>query len=134
MASDLLSTLKTYLTRVADGEHTPAELATSLNTWVRESTETIKIKVEEEVKKSVSRMGFIKRAEFDALKKEVIALREMLAQSPRVSKSPTKQSKSKVNAKPKVAPKAKLTVSDIKKKPVAAKKATANKPSKKSKD
>jgi BMFP domain-containing protein YqiC len=75
MASDLLSTLKSYITKVADGERTPAELAASINTWIKESTESIKLKVEDEVQRSVSKMGFIKRAEFDQLKGELVKLR-----------------------------------------------------------
>ncbi len=79
MASDLLSTLKSYLSKVADGEHTPAELANSLNSWIKESTESIKLKVEDEVQRSVAKMGFIKRAEFDELKRELRGVRSELA-------------------------------------------------------
>lgn len=75
MASDLFSTVKTYISKMADGERSPAELANSINTWIKESTESIKIKVEEEVERSVSKMGFIKRAEFEELKREVAALK-----------------------------------------------------------
>jgi BMFP domain-containing protein YqiC len=100
MASDLLSTLKSYLSKVADGEHTPAELATSINTWIKESTESIKLKVEDEVQRSVSKMGFIKRAEFDELKKELNNVRgelnslkgvKVASTSPK-QKAPTKKS------------------------------------------
>ena len=71
MAKDLFSTLKVYLTKVADGEHSPAEVATAVNTWVHESAESIKAKIQEEVEKSVAKMGFVKREEFDALKAEL---------------------------------------------------------------
>lgn len=119
MANDLLSTLRIYLSKVADGEHTPAELATSLNTWVRESTESIKIKVEEEVKKSVSKMGFIKRTEFEALKKEVAALREIQAASTTATKKP------KPSAKPKTEPVAKAKKVTAKITPSAKRKVSA---------
>ena len=115
MASDLFSTVKSYISKVADGEHSPAELANSMNTWIKESTEAIKIKVEEEVERSVSKLGFIKRKEFDELKQELIALRAELAMS--VTSSQAKGSK---NSAKKIVKKAAVTV---KKKAVARKSA-----------
>lgn len=75
MANDLLSALKVYLSKVTDGERTPAEIAAALNTWVRESGESIKSKIEEEVESSVSKMGFVKKEEFDRLQAQVDALK-----------------------------------------------------------
>ncbi|HEX7405534.1 MAG TPA: hypothetical protein VF307_06385 [Candidatus Nanopelagicaceae bacterium] len=75
MAKDLFSTLKVYLTKISEGEHSPAEVVSSLNTWVRESSESIKLKIEEEVEKSVAKMGFVKREEFDQLKSDLEQLR-----------------------------------------------------------
>lgn len=86
MANDLLSALKVYLTKVTDGERTPAEVAAALNTWVRESGESIKNKIEEEVESSVSRMGFVKKEEFDRLKAQVDALNSGI-----VKKAPSKK-------------------------------------------
>ncbi|MBC7463463.1 MAG: hypothetical protein H7227_04275 [Actinobacteria bacterium] len=90
MANDLLSTLKSYISKVADGEHTPAEVANSVNAWIKESTESVKIKVEEEVTRSVSKMGFIKRAEFDELKAELLSLKASSASSVPTASSATK--------------------------------------------
>ena len=115
MASDLFSTVKSYISKVADGEHSPAELANSMNTWIKESTEAIKIKVEEEVERSVSKLGFIKRKEFDELKQELIALKAQLAMA--VTSSQAKGSK---NSAKKIVKKAAVTV---KKKAVARKSA-----------
>ena len=86
MANDLLSALKVYLTKVTDGERTPAEVAAALNTWVRESGESIKNKIEEEVESSVSKMGFVKKEEFDRLKVQV----DMLSTAA-VKKAPAKK-------------------------------------------
>lgn len=76
MAKDLFSALKVYLTKVTDGERSPAEVASELKTWARESGESVKSKIEEEVGKSVSKMGFVKREEVDALKVELAALKK----------------------------------------------------------
>ena len=65
MANDLFSSLRTYLNKVSEGERTPAELANALNTWVKQSGDVLKTKIDEEVHNTVSRMGFIKREEFD---------------------------------------------------------------------
>lgn len=92
MASDLFSTVKTYISKVADGERSPAEIANSANAWIKESTESIKIKVEEEVERSVSKMGFIKRSEFEELKREVAALKA--ASEKESTSAPIKKAKS----------------------------------------
>jgi len=74
MANDVFSTLRTYLTKVSEGEKSPAEIAAALNVWVRESGEALKSKIEEEVESSVSKMGFVKREEFDELKRKLDAM------------------------------------------------------------
>lgn len=70
MANDLFASLRTYLNKVSDGERTPAELANALNNWVKQSGDVLKSKIDEEVHNTVTRMGFIKREEFDKLKAE----------------------------------------------------------------
>jgi uncharacterized membrane protein len=44
--------------------------------WLKEGGEALKIKIEDEVERSVSKMGFVKRGEFEALKQEVAALKK----------------------------------------------------------
>jgi hypothetical protein len=70
MANDLFASLRTYLNKVSDGERTPAELANALNNWLKQSGDVLKSKIDEEVHNTVTRMGFIKREEFDELKAE----------------------------------------------------------------
>ena len=78
MANDLLSALRTYLTKISSGEKTPQEVAAALNAWARESGEAIKVKIEEEVKKNVSRMGFAKASDLKRLEREVMELKSLL--------------------------------------------------------
>jgi BMFP domain-containing protein YqiC len=113
MANDLFDSLRTYINKVSVNEKSAAEIANSVNAWVRESGEAVKQKIEEEVESTVLRMGFVKRAEFDALAAEVARL----GGKPVVAKSANRAS-SKKSAAPKKAT-AKKT---------AAKKATAKKP------
>jgi hypothetical protein len=74
MANDLFDSLRTYITKVSVNAKSAAEIANSENAWVRESGEAVKQKIEEEVEASVLRMGFVKRAEFEALAAEVAKL------------------------------------------------------------
>lgn len=74
--SDFLATLKSFAGRVGEGEKSPAEVAASLNAWLKEGGEALKVKIEDEVERSVSKMGFVKRGEFEALRQEVAALKK----------------------------------------------------------
>jgi BMFP domain-containing protein YqiC len=67
MSNDLFSSLKTYLTKLSDGEKTPQEVAAALNAWARESADSLKAKIHDEVEATVLKMGFVKREEFDRL-------------------------------------------------------------------
>ena len=120
--NEVFSTLKSYARKLSDGERTPAEIASALNDWAHESGQTLKAKISEEVEAAVIKMGFVKREEFDALVREVNALKKG-------KKSPAKESPVKKSA----TKKAPVKKSAAKKAPVkksAAKKAT--KPVKKS--
>ena len=74
MSNDLFSSLKTYLTKLSDGEKTPQEVAAALNAWARESADTLKAKIHDEVEATVLKMGFVKREEFDQLLARVDAI------------------------------------------------------------
>ena len=90
-SNDIFSTLRTYITKVTEGERTPAEVAAAVNSWARESADALKAKIHEEVEASVAKMGFIKREEFDRLAAQVAALD---------GKAPAKSSSAKSAAKP----------------------------------
>lgn len=104
-ASELFSTLKTYFNQLSDGERTPAEVASALNGWAKESAESVKAKIAEEVEATVSKMGFIKREEYDLLLQRVDQLEKASAKkssatkrSSKVSEKLPKPSKAKVAA------------------------------------
>lgn len=78
MANDLFSALKTYLSKVSSGEKTPQEMAAALNAWARESGEAIKVRVEDEVSRTVKKMGFAKQEDLDRLAREVESLKSRL--------------------------------------------------------
>jgi hypothetical protein len=86
MANDIFSTLRTYLSKISDGDKNASEVASTVNQWLREGGEALKIKIEDEVERSVSKMGFVKCGEFEALKEEVARLR-MQSQVPNAKKT-----------------------------------------------
>lgn len=92
MSQDLFSALKNYATKLSNGEKTPAEIASALNLWLKESGESIKEKIEAEVSQSVSKMGFAKQSDLLKLQKEIDQLKAS-------SKSTLRKSSPKVNAK-----------------------------------
>jgi BMFP domain-containing protein YqiC len=74
--SDFLSALKSLSNNVQLGNKTATDVADSVNAWLKEGGEALKVKIEDEVERSVSKMGFVKRGEFEALKQEVSALKK----------------------------------------------------------
>ena len=86
--NEVFSTLKSYARKLSDGERTPAEIASALNDWAHESGQSLKAKITEEVEAAVLKMGLVKREEFDALVREVNALKKG-------KKSPAKKSAAK---------------------------------------
>ena len=125
MANDLFDSLRTYINKVSVNEKSAAEIANSVNAWVRESGEAVKLKIEEEVESTVLRMGFVKRAEFEALAAEVAKL----AGKPVVTKS-AKKATAKKSAAPKKATAKKTTAKKPVAKKSAAKKSAVKKASK----
>jgi BMFP domain-containing protein YqiC len=100
-SNDLFSTLRTYLSKVTEGERSPAEVAAAVNSWARESAEALKAKIHEEVEASVAKMGFIKRDEFDRLAAQVAALsgKKSSAKKATAKKAPAKKSVKKSTVK-----------------------------------
>jgi BMFP domain-containing protein YqiC len=74
--NDLKATIKSLIENVQLGNKSGTEVAQSVNIWLKEGGEAIKVKIEDEVERSVSKMGFVKRGEFEALKQEVAALKK----------------------------------------------------------
>lgn len=95
MTTDLFTSLKNYLAKLSDGEKTPQEVAAAINTWARESADTLKAKIHDEVEATVLKMGFVKREEFDELAKEVKRLKKAQSKKSDGKKSATKKKDSK---------------------------------------
>jgi BMFP domain-containing protein YqiC len=105
--SELFTTLKGYFNQLTEGERTPTEVASALNDWARDSAESVKAKIAEEVEATVSKMGFVKREEYEKLEARVAKLE---SKSVKRAAAPTAKSTAK-----------KSTVKKIVKKSVAKK-------------
>jgi hypothetical protein len=90
--SDFLSTLKSFVNNVQLGDKSATEIADSVNAWLKEGGEALKVKIEDEVERSVSKMGFVKRGEFEALKQEVAALKKQSTKKANKKESSEKKS------------------------------------------
>ncbi|MEN9412783.1 MAG: hypothetical protein RIQ92_1220 [Actinomycetota bacterium] len=103
--SEFLTMIKSYINQLSEGDRTPNEVASALNGWARESAESVKAKVAEEVEAQVIKMGFIKRAEYEKLvarveKLEKPSVKKSAAAKPSVKKAATKKvSATKATAK-----------------------------------
>ena len=115
MANDIFATLRTYLSKVSDGDKSATEVAATVNQWLREGGEALKIKIEDEVERSVSKMGFVKRGEFEALKEEVARLKGESSRAP--STASTKAASSKAASSKKAAAKKTAKKAPAKKSP-----------------
>ena len=100
--SDIKATIKSLIENLQLGNKSGTEVAQSVNLWLKEGGEALKVKIEDEVERSVSKMGFVKRGEFEALKQEVAALKMGGASA---KKSPAKISAAKKSSAKKAAKK-----------------------------
>lgn len=64
--------IRDSLKRLKDAD--PVELASQVNGWIQESGEAIRLRVEDEVEKAVTKRGFVKRSEFLKLEARISAL------------------------------------------------------------
>lgn len=92
-AGELFNTLKSYFNQLTEGERTPTEVASALNDWARESAESVKAKIAEEVETTVSKMGFIKREEYEKLVARVNSLEKGTSAKKSAKKAPVKVAK-----------------------------------------
>ena len=71
------------------------ELAGQVNNWLQESGEALRLRIEDEVEKAVTKRGFVKRSEFLKLEARIAALEGKPA-SKSASKSASKPAKKTV--------------------------------------
>ena len=106
--SDIKATIKSLIENVQLGNKSGTEVAQSVNVWLKEGGDAIKVKIEDEVERSVSKMGFVKRDEFDRLAAQVAAMKGGAStKKASAKKAAPKKSVTKKSAMKKSAPKKK---------------------------
>ena len=64
--------LRDNLKRLKDAD--PVEIAGQVNNWLQESGEALRLRIEDEVEKAVTKRGFVKKSEFQKLEARIAAL------------------------------------------------------------
>ena len=67
-----IKNIKDNLKRLKDTD--PVELAGQVNSWLQESGEALRLRIEDEVEKAVTKRGFVKRSEFLKLEARIAEL------------------------------------------------------------
>jgi hypothetical protein len=83
--------LKDNLKRLKDAD--PVELAGQVNTWLQESGEALRLRIEDEVEKAVTKRGFVKKSDFAKLEARIAALEGRSAKKPASGSSSSKVQK-----------------------------------------
>jgi len=91
MAEDIFSALRTYIGKISGGEKSAAEMSAALASWVKESGEGLKVRIEGEIESAAARMGFVRREELDELIARIVQLESAYAkpETPTTKKSST---------------------------------------------
>lgn len=113
-----IKNIKDNLKRLKDAD--PVELAGQVNSWLQESGEALRLRIEDEVEKAVTKRGFVKRSEFLKLEARISDLEG----KPKNKTKP--KSKTRIKAKSSSRSEKKQAVNPVKKKATksAAKSAT----------
>ena len=90
--------LRDNLKRLKDAD--PVEIAGQVNNWLQESGEALRLRVEDEVEKAVTKRGFVKKSEFQKLEARIAALEGKSKRSVKKSaKAPVKKAAKNVARK-----------------------------------
>jgi len=103
-STDLIGAFRAYAQKALGNDFNPEKAAAALNSWVKESGDALKIRIERETERAVKKLGLAKESDLHALQEEISDLRNQLglkkksaAKKPatRRGKSATKKSATK---------------------------------------
>ena len=89
--------LRDNLKRLKDAD--PVEIAGQVNNWLQESGEALRLRVEDEVEKAVTKRGFVKKSEFQKLEARIAALEGKPKRTVKVAQKSAKAPVKKVTKK-----------------------------------
>jgi hypothetical protein len=73
--TDFIGAFRAYAQKALGNDFNPEKAAATLNTWVKESGDALKERIERDTERAVKKLGLAKESELRALEKEVAALR-----------------------------------------------------------
>lgn len=76
--TDLLGAFRAYAQKALGNDFNPEKAAAALNTWVKESGDALKDRVERETERAVKKLGLAKESDLRALRAEISELRSEL--------------------------------------------------------
>ncbi len=105
-STDLIGAFRAYAQKALGNDFNPEKAAAALNSWVKESGDALKIRIERETERAVKKLGLAKESDLHALQAEIADLRKQLGlkstakkAAPRRGKAATKKSTKKSTKK-----------------------------------
>lgn len=103
-STDLIGALRAYAQKALGNDFNAEKAATALNSWVKESGDALKERVERETERAVKKLGLVKESQIAALRDEILQLRAELGLTVPNSKSKSAGKKKNMMNKKKQAP------------------------------
>lgn len=94
-STDLIGAFRAYAQKALGNDFNPEKAAAALNSWVKESGDALKIRVERETEKAVKKLGLAKESELRALQAQVAELQKALGVKSSAKKSSAKSASKK---------------------------------------
>lgn len=93
--TDLVGALRAYAQKALGSDFNPEKAAAALNSWVKESGDVLKERIERETERAVRKLGLAKESELLKLREELAALRKELGLKNKANSGEKKSSKKK---------------------------------------
>ena len=93
--TDLVGALRAYAQKALGSDFNPEKAAAALNSWVKESADVLKERIERETERAVKKLGLAKESELLKLREELAALRKELGLKNKANSGEKKSSKKK---------------------------------------
>ena len=93
--TDLVGALRAYAQKALGSDFNPEKAAAALNSWVKESGDVLKERIERETERAVKKLGLAKEGELLKLREELAALRKELGLKSKANSGEKKSSKKK---------------------------------------
>jgi hypothetical protein len=93
--TDLVGALRAYAQKALGNDFNPEKAAAALNSWVKESGDVLKERIERETERAVKKLGLAKEGEVLKLREELAALRKELGLKSKANSGEKKSRKKK---------------------------------------